>query len=318
MITHSPETPMPEPYKTYIHQRANKLAETLGPVVEDIPTQLCSRAITLEEQLYPDGLTYGCVVDSPDSGLKTVIYDHDKENGLHTRSLEVAVSYAETILQSGERVRIKDPSESDGNGQYSISSISELVETLEKMGVLSEYGVVIMPHLDDIQDRFTTGYINLGHLKRFSYIGREYVQTHQDREVFIGGDIGIYKTGDKAGEKVVIDKLHIPQSVARLSELALRQSILSMHHAGRVSVDTIVGKTDTGRSLTAVVDLTPRVGGHTPAEVLGIAALSSSSSRIAFATGRLHYVPKEDDIIAGERFVDTDSLVIAAKVNDVI
>ena len=318
MITHSPETPMPEPYKTYIHQRAGKISETLSPIVGDMDTQLCTRAITPSEQLYPDGLTYGCVVSGADYGLKSALYSNDRENGIHARSLSEAVSYAIGLFAGDARVRVKDPTESDGSGQYSVSDAGELEDVIASMSTFRENGVVLMPHLEIIKDRYTTGRINLNGKGQFAYVGREYVGSHDQREVFMGGDIAVYSVLDREAEQMALRKMDIPRNIHAMSRRALDQCIANMEYAGRVSVDTVTGVTDSGNSISAVIDLTPRVGGHTPAEALAIAALSGSSARVAFSSGRLYYEPTSSEHVNGTRFVDTDTLVIAAEVTNTL
>ena len=67
---------MPEPYKTYVAQRAKKIAIILGSIdalQSEKDMQLCPRAITPDEVVV-DGRVYGCVVSDLTAGYKSVLY----------------------------------------------------------------------------------------------------------------------------------------------------------------------------------------------------------------------------------------------------
>src|SRR5438477_494633 len=76
MIRQSPETPMGEPHRTYIEQRAEAIEDVLSPIVGDTNVQLCPRAILPHEAIFSDpAIIYGCVVEEERHGHKTVLYD---------------------------------------------------------------------------------------------------------------------------------------------------------------------------------------------------------------------------------------------------
>ncbi len=168
MIKHSPESPMPEPYKTYIAQRAESIGRTLAPVAGDTDVQLCSRAITSDERLFD--ATYGCVVADPADGLKSVLYRPEfgaHADGIVTQSPAEARAYATELLQRGDRIRVKDPAQSDGDGQFVVAGFEEL-DAITDHPLLRTTGLVLMPEIARITGRFSIGRINLGRLWRLS------------------------------------------------------------------------------------------------------------------------------------------------------
>jgi hypothetical protein len=196
MIVHSPETFMPEPYKSYIRQRADVVADVLHDVVGQTDVQLCPHEILAEEVVFPssDAIIYGCLVNERSEGRKSVIYNGSLGNiatGKVVRTVSEAEAYVHSQLQSGERVRLKLSHESDGQGQLTVGSIDEATRFLS-----NHHGqdLVAMPHFNEILDRFTLGVIDLGQYGRFNYVGREITTSHEGREVYGGANIGLFQS----------------------------------------------------------------------------------------------------------------------------
>ncbi len=320
MITHSPESPMPEPYRTYVRQRAQTIASVLEPVVGDTDVQLCPRAITPDEAVVDrrgGGLVYGCVVNTERDGLKTALYSgHEFATGIAAYSLDEALRYANQLLHQGNLVRIKDPRHSDGDGQSVASSLEEVANIVDGYGPLAQTGLVLMPDMESVLDRYTAGRINLGQHGAYRYYGHEYAMPHEGRSVFGGGDIVLGRDSARPHLEEVAEQSGVPQHIRRLADAALSFYQRQIVYMGRASVDVIRGITHNGSELTTVVDQTPRVGGHTAAETLGIAALRSERARAAKASGRLLYSPASTPH-SGTNFVDTPTLVINAVVTEV-
>lgn len=316
-IIHSPETPMPEPYKSYIGQRAEAIKQIIEPVVGDSSTQLCSRAITKDEVAFDDGIVYGCVVTTPEDGLKTILYqDNNANTGKLVHDFSGAYTYLEHTLENGQRIRLKDPRESDGAGQFTIGSVDELDNAISSLQGIPSSGLIVMPHMQTIVDRYAFGEINLSDHGSFDYVGREYVLDHEGRETFGGGDIAVTRRGDLRAQREAHQALAIPPRVYELARRALSLTGPKMLHAGRFSVDILDGIADNGHRFVETSDFTPRVGGHTPAEVLAIDALKRTSSRLAMASTRLQYNPS-GGTRTGVAFVDTPTLLATAEVTDV-
>lgn len=316
-IFQSPESPMPDPYATYIEQRARTIGTVLEPIIDDdTAVQLCPRAI-FDDEAQVDrrrDVIYGCVVKTEEDGLKSALYNNDaSENldGILVKTRRQAIDYATTLLQRGESVRVKEPDHSDGQGQATIETIDQLEELMAGSETMEQLGIILMPHLDVIADRFSLGRIHLGRLGTFVYLGREYV----DNDTFAGGDIAVTNgTPDQLAP--VGEHMNIPPRAIDLGFAALRDYEQRAVYAGRYSVDVISGTTSGGRSVIAAVDLTPRVGGHTPAEVLAVSALHDTNAAVATASGRLYYAGNHPDTppLSGTRFIDTDTLVMVAAV----
>jgi hypothetical protein len=174
MIIYSPESPMPAPYDEYVRQRAENIGEILQGVVEDANVQLCPRAILPQEKHFtedPRALIYGCVVENQADGYKTALYGVASDEGAAVYSIEDAVTYATAQLQQGNRVRIKDPAESDGQGQHVAETADEAAEIVSNLSALNTVGAVLMPHLAEIHDRLVIGRINLGRFWRLCVCG---------------------------------------------------------------------------------------------------------------------------------------------------
>ncbi len=81
---------------------------------------------------------------------------------------------------------------------------------------------------------------------------------------------------------------------------------------GRVSIDVLNGKADNGDNVQSAVDVTPRVGGATPAEVLAMAAMRQALT-VCYASSRLFYSPVSKPT-SGTIFIDSPELIINAEI----
>lgn len=322
MIIQSPESDMPEPYKTYVRHRNGTIADVLSDVVHDEDVQLCPRAILEEEKVIESSdLVYGAVVANLEDGYKTVLYRdefrHLGQVGLATGSVHEASEFAIREFDSGNRIRVKDPKESDGNGQHTVETTDELAQAFNEVRNDETEDVVVMPHLKDISHRLSVGHINLGKFGSFSYVGHEQIIQHEGSDVYGGTDIGLFGGSKTENFDKICDALEIPRSLAELGIRAIRRYSRIVRHLGRVSVDVIEGTTDSGQKVSSVADITPRVGGVTPAEVLAVREIDRANDpdMICLASSQLLYNP-DDRPSVGHNFVDTDSLVINARVTD--
>ena len=320
MITQYPESPMPEPYKTYVRQRSQNVANVLQDVVGDTNVQLLPTAVT-EANIIVDrnngDLVYGCIVENPNDAYKSAFFNGNEfAAGVVAFDVDSAMRYASQQLRAGNTVRIKDPRQSDGDGQIAATTIEDVADFVANYDDLAKTGLVLMPDML-ILDRFSAGVIDLGQHGEYRYYGREHVTPHEGREVFGGGDLAVARTLDHDRLHTAAEqKLYIPPEVRVLADAAIGFYRKQVKHAGRVSVDVLEGITNNGRKLTTVVDVTPRVGGHTPTEALAIRALNQTKADVAHASGRLLYNPAETPK-TGTNFVDTPSLVINAAVTGV-
>lgn len=320
MIIQSPESAMPDPYKTYVKQRSEKIAEVLHGIVGDTDVQLCPRAITPDECVFPinNSVVYGAVVNDLSHGYKSIFYSQAfRGNGIATSNIDHAIEYAKKQIEIGNRLRIKDPRESDGQGQYTIESIDQLIPIFNEITKTSKFGCVLMPNLNKILNRISIGRIALGNFGNYAYLGREDTILNDRKYVYGGTTLGLFRENESEREIQTARYFDIPPHLIKLGKTALDLYSNLALSTGRVSVDVLEGFTDNGNVLRDVVDITPRVGGTTPAETLAIREIYRGSGDLCFTSSKLIYNP-DSSPAHGTNFVDTKTLVINAQINEVI
>lgn len=322
MIIQSPESEMPEPFRTYVEQRSESISNVMRLFLDDDDVQLCPRAILPEELIFDDNARiYGAVVDDLRKGYKSILYGELDFNGkgIVTDFVFSATQFAEKQFQKGNRVRIKDPLESDGKGQYTVETLDE-VEELFASRNSSNKELVVMPHLDKIDDRISIGRIILSGIGAYYYVGREQIIAFDGDDVYGGTELALFSSTEMDGacEAEAERQLEIPHHLTLLGRNTLHNyPKVSIGQGSRVSVDIISGYTDNGDHFEAVVDITPRVSGATPAEVLALREMAGFEYGVCMATSRLIYDPTERPQ-TGTNFVDTDTLIINAKLDRVL
>jgi hypothetical protein len=320
MIKQSPESAMPEPYKTYVQQRNEVVASVLEEVVNGDDIQLCPRAILPEEQLFltDNSHIYGAVVNDMSDGYKSILYQEGFNSiGLTTSDRAVAIEYALRQLQKGNRIRLKDPHESDGQGQHTVDSVDQLLPIFNEITHDGEHDCVLMPHLDRILERLSIGRIALGAHGHFMYVGREETVCHEGAEVYGGTTLGLFHSKSPDNAQKVEEHFAIPSGLTSLGTAALDAYAQLAVRSGRVSVDVIEGRTDSGEIVRDVIDITPRVGGTTPAETLAIREVFQNPDALCYASSTLLYNPSASPQ-TGTNFIDTANLVINAQIHEVI
>lgn len=320
MITHSPESTMDEPYRSYVRQRSQMIANIMEGIVQEQDVQLCPRAITSDDRLFDDtAITYGAVVRDMSHGDKSILYDHrfnlPNQLGIATNDEDEAVAYVSRQFTLGNRVRVKDAVESDGRGQHTIETEEDARRVFSDLQLNNRSDVVLMPHLE-IQRRISVGRIALGSLGKFYYLGDEFTTQHHQDTVYGGTTLGLFHESKSDGRVAAEQQMDISPAAVSLGLYAINQYDHVALSADRVSVDVIEGYTDNGTFVRNVVDLTPRVGGTTPAEILAIQEVVDDPSSLAIARSQLLYQPKIRPS-TGVNFVDTDSLIINAEVLEV-
>ncbi len=324
MIIQSPESPMPEPYKTYVRQRAQAIAEVLQDVVGETNVQLCPRAITEEERAFAPGeaIVYGSVVDQSYLGYKSDLYNprynNDIRSGIVARTIDEALAYTEQQLAIGNRVRLKDPTESDCQGQLTIESNDQITDYFSGDSHDTTFGTVLMPFMSNIIDEVSVGRIDLKDHGSFYYYGLESKTEHEGASVYGGTRIGLFSANRPDNGCQVVQQFDMLPMMAVVGRCALNDFVdYATRETGRVSIDVVRGSTDNGTILIEAVDVTPRVGGVTPAEVLAIQALVDSNADVCYARSRLLYDHPETPV-TGKNFIDTASLKINAEVEEVV
>lgn len=316
MIKQYPESPMPEPYASYVKQRSENIAHVLSGIVGDQNIQLCPRAILEQEVVLSNSLIYGAKVSRLEDGYKSALYRIGDNSGVSTADFEDLSEYVKYQLSIGNRVRVKDARESDGAGQVTVDTVEDAVQAITDLSISKDEQVVLMPHLTTILDRISVGHINLGPSRNYCYVGREVTTTNDDgREVYGGTDLGLFRADDKDARAKVIESIGVDPILVEIGERATVKYSETCREVGRVSIDVLYGLTDNGDAIRSAVDVTPRVGGATPAEVLAIAQMRQLLSA-CYANSRLLYSPKKKPT-SGTMFIDSPGLIINAQVTGV-
>jgi hypothetical protein len=113
-----------------------------------------------------------------------------------------------------------------------------------------------------------------------------------------------------------VKKMELNPEAIALGRRALRSYAASVLQLGRANVDVLIGRTDNGEKLVTAVDVSPRMGGTTPAEVLAIREIATRSAKVPEvyqASARLLY-DSDERPRTGKNFVDTPTLIINANV----
>lgn len=313
MIKQYPESPMPEPYATYVKQRSETISHILSGIVGDQNIQLCPRAVTNSEVVLSDAVIYGAVVENIEDGYKSALYRDGSNDGVSTIDNAEVEQYVQLQLSHGNRVRVKDARESDGAGQFTVETTDDAIETINDLSVRQDAEVILMPHLAKIFDRISVGRISLGPYRSYCYVGREITTTdNAGREVYGGTDLGLYREDDVDARDRVIESFDIDPALVEIGEVAIRRYAPVCIQVGRVSIDVLNGEADNGDTIRSAVDVTPRVGGATPAEVLAIAAMRQTLGACC-ASSRLLYSPNARPT-SGTIFIDSPELIINAEV----
>jgi len=293
-IVASPTSPMPEPYRSYVAERSAALAGVMDDFLPPgLGVQLCPKAIMPDEVVVGEhDVVYGAVVQKPADGLKSVLYAESGDRGGMAYSAAEAVNLAQGFLAQGERVRIKDPAESDGRGQHTVDGESGVAAIAGTYPGIAEHGLVIMPHLEIADDgRFSVGMVDFGPGGAGIRIAREFTTTHPDgSQVRGGGELAMVRSGDEEALTIASQELGVPERVISAGLEAIERYLKIAKRVGCVSVDVISGKTDSGRDLTLVVDITPRVNGFSGEEVLAMRELAQNpDAQVVFAHDHLSY-----------------------------
>ncbi len=216
---------------------------------------------------------------------------------------------------------MKDPRASDGRGQSIADTPEEVAALFDDTATLESTGLVVMPHIAAVTDRYSIGHIRLGPFGTYTYLGREHIIDHDNNSVYAGADLAVMPSDEAAALEHAAQTLEVPPKIIYLAQQALQHFEALAVYDGRVSVDILCGRSDNGQLLSAVVDITPRVGNNTPPEVEAIKALceQGTGQHVAYASGQLYYISKETPAISkAARYIDTESLVSTAVVTDVI
>jgi len=231
--------------------------------------------------------------------------------------LEGALAAHQKLSYFG-KLRLKLLPNSDGHGQFKITTDDEFREILNKVdeNKLAEFGAVIEPNLFEANTT-SVGEIRLGDdVYSFLAFQKDDIASEDGRNRYMGADlITIRGTMEnlldlnEAG--LVLDQ--VKKAVSFHQAYSYFKPVIS-----RISYDVLCGTDFKGDVQIGVTDITARLGGSCPAVMLGVKVLDSDFTTEAVrAEVDLNYQPEV--IEAGsEIFINHPTLTITAKVTQII
>lgn len=322
MIVQSPELEVSEPKETYIGQGMEVIAGVMEDIVGETNVQLCPRVIEPAEEYFKEdnqAIVYGTIISEPNDGNKSILYSRDfrryKSYGVGTDSCDEAKHFAREVFDQGNRVRLKDSRASNGRSQHVVENMRDMIDAFHDINEDSNFRVVVMPNLETVEQRISVGRINLGKFGVYNYVAREEITQDSGIQVYEGAQIGLYHEGNDAAKNLAVAELKT--SYLAHMGFTMLDIYRTFAYAKRASVDVISGTTQNGKIFADVVDITPRIGVITPAELLAIREIKANESAVCFAGVKLLYKPKAIPL-TGVNFVDTDELVVNAQINSVL
>jgi|GEM_PF-6846619 len=339
---------LPEGYESYIKERNGNLAATLGesmgmphsenfdgPIEEAYP--LLAQPV-LRAAFHTDDPTrfYGAVVDHLQHGTKGLLKaairsdevpDHlpqDREAltkvslpGYLAFNVDQAVEAYHSLRRAGfTTVRLKDPMESDANGQYVIQSEAGLRRRLQSYDhrFKGEIGMVVEGNLDTASNS-NMGETILPDGSRVSFIGKQ-------RD--LPGNTGFAGIDMFVAHRPLADLLHEvqkcdPKLLHGLNPRDLVQAIdqtRELMGVSRLSFDIIGGKA-AGENVAGIADITTRVGGTCPGVFEGLKMMRSVDKDAVYSSVSLTYNPKPMGVLQrfGRAFDEREGVVYATYID---
>jgi hypothetical protein len=367
----------PEPYFSYIRDRNGIVARHLGGLlriadveegsfcepssghVYHVPSRTLTQAEAEVRHITDPSDLYGGVIgenslptsktalhqvvgESP-AGYSRQVANALAESGVTLPGFAVfnradATTAYQNLSQNGQQVRLKEPFQSDHEGQAVV--ISEMALQNYMAGItdaaLHEQGIVLEANVLDPQT-ISAGSIILNG-RTYSFYGSQKSVIHKGRERFGGGEILVIEGDLLDLNKTLIDDTpendHTRTAIIQAHQA---HSIFSYYDPtlSRYSFDVVQGMDAQGNFISGVCDQTFRVGGLTPAEMLAIEAFGhhrgkfervfdrifsmESLTKSVIADVDLNYNPRAEDILpkGTKVFVDSADLRITARVEQV-
>ena len=217
------------------------------------------------------------------------------------------------LQQQGFNVRLKEPDQSDGDGQLRVADQSDLAKTIARYH--PEYVVCKGIVLEANMEEATT--VSVGQTtiagRDYSHIAFQKDIRDKGRTMYGGAVMRIFRKG--------LD--HLAQNHFQESHIAIAvQQSYQMYEAygdldpklSRASFDILQGYDARGNFSSGVTDQTFRLGGSSPAEVLAIEYLNTNpNADFIDAEVTLDYDPKLPIEKLAEVFLNQPTLRITAK-----
>lgn len=235
-------------------------------------------------------------------------------------------------------LRLKLPNESDGNGQYHITSYEQLAHLLDIVGTefIAEHGMVLEAEVKN-PETVSVGFLTLGG-ETYAFLAHQKndIVTEQDetgdtyeRSRYKGAYIAIMQSKDGIAGLLELPNLsHLEKDAIHAVSLfyqAYREEIGPM--VSRISFDYLSGTDNQGNKLGGITDITGRLGGYCGALMLAVKELSQQEKgdrrdgvRYALGESTLNYQP--DEVISEEEnamvIMEHPALRITARITAVV
>ncbi len=348
---------IPQPYKDYIRMRNGQIGQDIAticdlpfqgfvPIDEPLPPNhyiVVSKSIDLKtaRNLGIDSPAdfYGLAVDSLPQVGKSILHrttslktppfynpnfaDKVKDAvlpGFACFTKDDALKTYQQFGHNGFDLRLKSPSESDGNGQYRIENIEHIEqllsnedETISKEGIILEANLHQPKTISVGSATFGDQTISfLAHQKNDSpdQFGQSKYLGAKDITVVKGPLPELFNLPDLSGEE------HLALKKAAKFDAVYRQILNPL--ASRLSYDVVLGLDNHDKLLAGVTDITGRVGGTCPGLMIACLAMNNDPSiQTVFAEVTLNYdpaisLPEEQN---STLYIDHPSLRLSAKIH---
>lgn len=226
---------------------------------------------------------------------------------------EDALHAFQLLNAAGEVVLVKDPSQSDADGQVKVKSQGELMGLLRAIpvDVLSQKGMVLEAFVQDPVTQ-SVGQVYIDG-KVYCYFGQQTSVFHEGRNKYGGTRVEMYRGEIENLPKFAPNeslRIAVAQSIKVRDAFSIYDPVIS-----RMNFDIVQGINAKGEFVSGVTDQSFRLGGASPAEVLAIEELEENPAhKSAIAEVLLGYDPLErPDLKEVKVFLDEPTLLISAR-----
>ena len=227
-----------------------------------VKTKSISHRLLDETSERPKGWSYGFA----DRVERTVLPGYTVFN---VRDAERAVTQ---MLKSGP-VRIKSPLGASGKGQHLVRATCQCRPILERISeeTLRSCGVVLEANLDRVST-VSIGHIKIRHFVAAYYGIQRMTKDNQGEPVYGGSDLVIMPGGWEAFEQIHLEP-HLRLAVEQAKTYDHSMAEYAGFIASRRNYDVAQGFDSTGEWRSGVLESSWRIGGASPAELMGVKLL---------------------------------------------
>lgn len=224
------------------------------------------------------------------------------------------------LKEQGHDVRLKDPTQSDYNGQYRVEdevdlrkSVAAVQQSMRARGIdLHERGLVLEANLSGQITTTSVGSLLLGG-EQYSFIADQKCTSNNGAEVFGGSRMRVVR----GGPNNLLRATHRPNEILTIQQAVAAHGIYEKYERleSRFSFDILQGADPNGQLMSGVIDTTFRSGGLTAGEVLAIKAFHTNPCpELVTVDINLEYSPVDDTPKGSTIFLDHPDLRITAQV----